>query len=104
MEGASIYFKARRSEQNPVSEARLAIFQNFIMSDVMSREGQHAMFFRGLRHNGREKVQVRRGMVALDGFDRLRVDLKPIEISLLINLRRKSKCSFSSPSISHGLA
>lgn len=66
-------------------EARVAIFRNFVMSDMMSREGQHAMFFRGLRGNGRERVQVRRGMVAQDGFDRLgEVDLKaPIEITFI---------------------
>jgi ubiquitin-protein ligase E3 C len=66
-------------------EARVAIFRNFVMNDMMSREGQHSMFFRGLRGNGRERVQVRRTMVAQDGFDRLgEVDLKaPIEITFI---------------------
>jgi len=57
------------------------------MNDMMSRGTRRG--FRGFVDfgglNGKEKVQVRRGMVAQDGFDKLgEVDLKaPIEISFI---------------------
>jgi ubiquitin-protein ligase E3 C len=68
-------------------EVRVSIFQHFVMNDMMSRGNgrgfSRIMDFGG--SNGREKIQVRRGMVAQDGFDRLgEVDLKaPIEISFI---------------------
>lgn len=73
-------------------EVRVSIFRHFVMNDMMARSGSTDSFGRrfgggggpwGL--SGKSRVQVRRGMVAQDGFDRLGdVDLKaPIEITFI---------------------
>ncbi|PPQ89897.1 hypothetical protein CVT25_004840 [Psilocybe cyanescens] len=68
-------------------EVRVSIFRHFVMNDVVQREGagvgggRHGRF----GYHTRPRVQVRRGMVAQDGFDRLaEVDLKaPVEIAFI---------------------
>lgn len=60
----------------------MSIFRHFVSSDMMSR-GVDRYSYDGRR--GRTRVQVRRGSVAQDGFDRLgEADLKaPIEITFI---------------------
>ncbi|KAF8148075.1 hypothetical protein B0H34DRAFT_803194 [Crassisporium funariophilum] len=67
---------------------RVAIFRHFVLNDMMARGTASRFQHRGFGGGGgRAKVQVRRGMVAQDGFDRLgggEVDLKaPVEISFI---------------------
>ena len=58
-------------------ETRVAIFRHFIANNAAGRGGR--------RHYHRTRVQVRRGNVAQDGFDKLGdVDLRmPIEITFI---------------------
>ena len=65
----------------------VSIFQHFVMND-MGPLGVYGVTISSLvvgELNGRERVQVRRGMVSQDAFDRFReVDLKaPIEIAFV---------------------
>ncbi|KAF9456890.1 hypothetical protein BDZ94DRAFT_1274548 [Collybia nuda] len=70
---------------------RVSIFRNFVLNDMMARaasSGSNHPVFAGsgwMGGNGRTRVQVRRGSVAQDGFDRLGdADLKaPIEIAFI---------------------
>ncbi|KDR77942.1 hypothetical protein GALMADRAFT_244909 [Galerina marginata CBS 339.88] len=64
-------------------EVRVSIFRHFVMNDMVSHGSSQRLNRFGLGH--RARVQVRRGMVAQDGFDRLgEVDLKaPIEIAFI---------------------
>jgi ubiquitin-protein ligase E3 C len=61
-------------------EVRVSIFRNFVVNDMISR---------GVTRYGhignKTRIQVRRGMVAQDGFDKLaEVNLKaPVEISFI---------------------
>ncbi|KAF8149186.1 hypothetical protein B0H34DRAFT_863172 [Crassisporium funariophilum] len=75
-------------------EVRVAIFRHFVINDMMARGSMHSQgswrsradpFFRRGGHGGKTRVQVRRGMVAQDGFNKLgEADLKaPVEISLI---------------------
>ncbi|KIM38451.1 hypothetical protein M413DRAFT_447711 [Hebeloma cylindrosporum] len=69
-------------------EVRVSIFRHFVMNDMASRETvrSHNRFATmNMGGSWRERVQVRRGMVSQDGFDRLgEVDLKaPIEIAFI---------------------
>ncbi|TFK31976.1 HECT-domain-containing protein [Crucibulum laeve] len=62
-------------------EVRVSIFRHFVMNDMMARGvTRHPMFI-----HQKTRVQVRRGSVAQDGFDRLTdVDLhSPIEITFI---------------------
>lgn len=63
-------------------DVRVSIFRNFVMNDMISK-GITRYSHLGMLHKSR--VQVRRGMVAQDGFDKLAdVNLKaPIEISFI---------------------
>ncbi|KAG5638826.1 hypothetical protein H0H81_009799 [Sphagnurus paluster] len=69
-------------------DVRVSIFRHFVLNDAMARASSHntvtarQMFFPG---SSRTRVQVRRGSVAQDGFDRLaEADLKaPIEIAFI---------------------
>ncbi|KAJ2931954.1 hypothetical protein H1R20_g5141, partial [Candolleomyces eurysporus] len=64
-------------------EVRVAIFRNFVMNDMRKHgvRDRHSSF----NYYNRARVQVRRGRVAQDGFDRLsEVNLKaPIEITFI---------------------
>ena len=72
-------------------EVRVSIFQHFVMNDMAAYRGSVQSYNRFLNMgqlgfpNGKERVQVRRGNVSQDGFDRLgEVDLKaPIEIAFI---------------------
>ncbi|KAF9522169.1 HECT-domain-containing protein [Crepidotus variabilis] len=75
-------------------EVRVSIFRHFVVNDMMARGSMESHgswnsradpFFRRRGHDSKTRVQVRRGMVSQDGFDRLGdVDLKgPIEISFI---------------------
>ena len=72
-------------------EVRVSIFRHFVMNDMMARSGSTDAFGRRFggggpwANGGKARVQVRRGMVAQDGFDRLsEVDLKgAIEITFI---------------------
>lgn len=70
-------------------EVRVAIFRNFVAHDMVARRYdrgyRRGMFNPFAPHGGKARVQVRRGMVAQDGFDRLgEVDLKaPVEITFI---------------------
>lgn len=63
-------------------EVRVSIFRHFVMNDMMSRGISR---YNHLGMISKSRVQVRRGMVAQDGFDKLsEVNLKaPIEISFI---------------------
>ncbi|KAG6843731.1 hypothetical protein H0H87_001111 [Tephrocybe sp. NHM501043] len=64
-------------------DVRVSIFRHFVVNDVMSRQNSDSGWNRGFFNgSGRHRVQVRRGSVAQDGFDRLaEVDMKqPMEI------------------------
>lgn len=63
-------------------DVRVSIFRNFVMNDMMSK-GVTRYSYLGMLNKAR--IQVRRGMVAQDGFDKLAdVNLKaPIEISFI---------------------
>jgi len=73
---------------------RVTIFRHFVVNDMRERgslssygswNSRFDPFIRGSRGTKKSRVQVRRGMVAQDGFDRLaEVDLKtPLEISFI---------------------
>jgi ubiquitin-protein ligase E3 C len=64
-------------------EVRVSIFRHFVLNDMAGRGTLRHRGFGPFGHKAR--VQVRRGMVAQDGFDRLgEVDLKaPIEITFI---------------------
>ncbi|KAG5644449.1 hypothetical protein DXG03_008348 [Asterophora parasitica] len=71
-------------------DVRVSIFRHFVLNDVVSitgasnsRVAARSMFWGS--GNGRTRVQVRRGSVAQDGFDRLaEANLKqPVEISFI---------------------
>ncbi|KAF8182521.1 HECT-domain-containing protein [Pholiota molesta] len=64
-------------------EVRVSIFRHFVLNDMAARGTLRHRGFGPFGHKAR--VQVRRGMVAQDGFDRLgEVDLKaPIEITFI---------------------
>jgi len=73
---------------------RVTIFRHFVVNDMKERgrlssygswSSRFDPFIRGSRGTRKSKLQVRRGMVAQDGFDRLaEVDLKtPLEISFI---------------------
>lgn len=73
--------------------ARVSIFRHFVVNDMMARGsmsddgswgGRFDPFLRG-RGDRKTRVQIRRDMVAQDGFDRLaEVNLKsPIEITFI---------------------
>ena len=68
---------------------RVTIFRHFVVNDMRERGSLSSYgswgFSRGSRGTRKSKVQVRRGMVAQDGFDRLaEVDLKtPLEIAFI---------------------
>ena len=63
-------------------DVRVSIFRNFVMNDMMSK-GIARHSYLGMLNKSR--IQVRRGMVAQDGFDKLAdVNLKaPIEIAFI---------------------
>lgn len=63
-------------------EVRVSIFRRFVMYDAMSRGITR---YNHLGMINKSRVQVRRGMVAQDGFDKLaEVNLKaPVEISFI---------------------
>jgi ubiquitin-protein ligase E3 C len=79
-------------------EVRVSIFKYFVMNNKVSR-GNYNLFVDFGGPNGREKIQVRRGLVSQDGFDRLgEVDLKaPTEISFLNQFGLEEWVVFSSP-------
>jgi ubiquitin-protein ligase E3 C len=62
-------------------EVRVSIFRHFVANDMVSRGVSRHHYHR----LGRTRVNVRRGSVAQDGFDKLReADLKaPIEITFI---------------------
>lgn len=78
-------------------DTRVSIFRNFVFNDAMEHSGygsssssrwatnHMAMLRHGQIGSGKTKVQVRRGSVAQDGFDRLaEADLKaPVEITFI---------------------
>ncbi|KAF8960501.1 HECT-domain-containing protein [Flammula alnicola] len=66
-------------------EVRVSIFRHFVMNDMMSRGNGNLRRYNAFGLSQKARVQVRRGMVAQDGFDRLgEVDLKaPIEITFI---------------------
>ncbi|KAF5367884.1 hypothetical protein D9615_010487 [Tricholomella constricta] len=75
-------------------DVRVSIFRHFVLNDAVSRASSSSsslasrgmgMFFGHGHGGGRTRVQVRRGSVAQDGFDRLaEADLKaPIEIAFI---------------------
>ncbi|GLB43810.1 putative HECT-domain-containing protein [Lyophyllum shimeji] len=66
-------------------DVRVSIFRHFVMNDVMARSYASPVAPRFFGGPGRTRVQVRRGHVAQDGFDRLsETDLKaPIEIAFI---------------------
>jgi ubiquitin-protein ligase E3 C len=88
-------------------EVRVSIFQHFVMNDMAStRSVQSYNRFLGLGGpNGKERVQVRRGMVSQDGFDRLgEVDLKaPIEIAFIDQFGQEECVGFLFLSLSYPL-
>lgn len=79
-------------------EVRVFIFHHFVMNDMMSRGTKRG--FRGIMDfgglNGKARVQVRRGIVAQDGFDKLaEVDLQaPIVISFMYQFGQEECVSF----------
>ncbi|KAF9543333.1 HECT-domain-containing protein [Agrocybe pediades] len=68
-------------------EVRVSIFRHFVMNDMVSHASSNGSSSRYGRfgYNTRPRIQVRRGMVAKDGFDKLgEVDLKsPVEIAFI---------------------
>ena len=73
-------------------DVRVSIFRNFVYNDAMQHSGygssghRHANPMAWLRSgSGKTRVQVRRGKVAEDGFDKLgEADLKaPVEITFI---------------------
>jgi ubiquitin-protein ligase E3 C len=76
-------------------DTRVSIFRNFVFNDATQHSGlasssrqpinPMAMLRHGQFGSGKTRVQVRRGSVAQDGFDRLaEADLKaPIEITFI---------------------
>lgn len=76
-------------------DVRVSIFRNFVFNDAMQHSGHGssshrsvnpmAWFRHGHMGSGKTRVQVRRGKVAEDGFDKLaEADLKnPVEITFI---------------------
>jgi ubiquitin-protein ligase E3 C len=63
-------------------EIRVSIFRHFVLNDMSLHAEAPVMYYHG---NNKTKVQVRRGNVAQDGFDKLaEVNLKtPMEITFI---------------------
>ncbi|KAF8065407.1 HECT-domain-containing protein [Lyophyllum atratum] len=66
-------------------DVRVSIFRNFVLNDAMSHASSTQPISHMFQRPSRTRVQVRRGNVAQDGFDRLaEADLKaPIEIAFI---------------------